>query len=407
MSEPRHFHPADLLALGRLAADATLGLTDLVEAMHATITAIPGPLGPSTQGPTGGISGLVYGSIRSITRLVGGGLDALHLHTTPLLAEQPASPEREALLAALNGVLGDYLSATKNPLAIRMRLRRGGQPLVLTPPALAATIPQPNGRIVLLAHGLCMNDLHWCHQDHDYAAQLETDLGYTPVYLHYNTGLHLSSNGHTLADLIETLLDNWPVPVQELVLVAHSMGGLVCRSACHSAAANSLRWLGRLRALVCLGTPHHGAPLERLGCWVHGALEVSPYTAAFARLGKVRSAGITDLRYGSLLDDDWANGDRFAPIGDRRHMVPLPQGVRCCAIAASTAPAADTLHDQLLGDGLVPLDSALGQHRDPAQTLAFADRWIGRSMGHLDLLHHPEVYAQIRSWLADTQQARC
>ncbi|GAB4212532.1 MAG: permease [Roseiflexaceae bacterium] len=396
MGQQRHLHPADLLGLGRLAADATLGLTDLVEALHAAVATLPGM---PAQSRTSGITGLVYGSIRGITRLVGGGLGALHQHSAPLLAAQPATPEREAVLAALNGVIGDYLAATGNPLAIRMQLRQQGQPLALAPEGLAA-IPQPSGRVVLLAHGLCMNDLHWRWQGHDHGSQLAADLGYTPVYLHYNTGLHLSANGRALAGLIETLLDNWPTPVQELAIVAHSMGGLVCRSACHYAAAAGLRWPTRLRSLVCLGTPHHGAPLERLGCWVHGALETSPYTAAFARLGTIRSAGITDLRYGSLLDEDRAGGDRFAHSADRRHPVPLPAGVACYAIAATTATNPGDLRDQLLGDGLVPLDSALGHHTNPARALAFSGRWVGRGMGHLDLLHRPDVYAQIRDWLA-------
>jgi hypothetical protein len=48
-------------------------------------------------------------------------------------------------------------------------------------------------------------------------------------------------------------------------------------------------------------------------------LGVSAYTAPLARLGKIRSAGITDLRYGNLVDEDWAGRDRFAGGGDRRN----------------------------------------------------------------------------------------
>jgi hypothetical protein len=54
-----------------------------------------------------------------------------------------------------------------------------------------------------------------------------------------------------------------------------------------------------------------------------------------------------------------------------------------------------------LGDGLVPVDSALGRHAKPELTLGFpaAHQWIARGMDHLDLLSRPEVYATIRSWL--------
>jgi hypothetical protein len=131
-------------------------------------------------------------------------------------------------------------------------------------------------------------------------------------------------------------------------------------------------------------------------------LGASPYTAALAGLGKIRSAGITDLRYGNLLDEDWADRDRFARLGDQRRPVPLPAGVQCYAIAATTGSRAGDLRDQLLGDGLVPLRSALGQHADPDQSLAFpeAHQWIGYAMGHLDLLQRRDVYEQLRRWLA-------
>ena len=122
----------------------------------------------------------------------------------------------------------------------------------------------------------------------------------------------------------------------------------------------------------------------------------------FARLGKLRSAGITDLRHGNLVDEDWVGRDRFARGADRRQAVPLPQGVRCFSAAATTGRASGDMQDRLLGDGLVPLDSALGRHADPARALAFAHerQWIGHGINHLDLLGSPEVFAQLRRWLA-------
>ena len=188
----------------------------------------------------------------------------------------------------------------------------------------------------MLAHGLCLNDLQWNRRGHDHGAALARDLGYTPVYLHYNTGLHISTNGRQLAEALEALVAQWPVPLEEFALVAHSMGGLVARSACHYGALAAHAWPRRLGTLVFLGTPHHGAPMERGGNWIDTLLEISPYTAPFARLGKIRSAGITDLRYGNLADEDWHGRDRFAR-GDRRRFVPLPDGVRCFAIGATAA----------------------------------------------------------------------
>jgi pimeloyl-ACP methyl ester carboxylesterase len=300
------------------------------------------------------------------------------------------------MIAALNGVVGDHLSASANLLAERMQLRQGGRPLDL------AALDQPSGKILLMVHGLCLNDRHWRRHGHDHGVYLSADLGYTPIYLRYNTGLHISANGRALDDLLEELLREWPVPVEELAIVGHSMGGLVARSACHYGKAAGHAWPQRLRRLVFLGTPHHGAPLERHGNALQSLLGACHYTAAYARLGQVRSAGITDLRYGSLLDEDWAERARFAHAHDSRRPVPLPEGVQCYAIAASTARADGGLRGMLLGDGLVPHASALGDHPNPGMKLGFpAERqWVGYDMHHLDLLDRRDVYERLRQWLS-------
>ena len=396
MPTKTHVQPADLRGFSRLAVDATLGVTDMVEALHHAIAHAPGMLDMSSCAPMRGIPGLVYGSIRGITRLVGGGLDAILAQIIPLLRERQPSPEREAVLAVLNGVVGDHLAASNNPLAIPMRLRRDGQALDLD----ALAIAQPSGKILLMIHGLCLNDRQWRRHGHDHGAALATELGYTNIYLHYNTGLHISDNGRAFAEMIAAMIQSWPVPVQELVIVGHSMGGLVTRSACHYGALADQDWLRQLRKIVFLGTPHHGSPLERAGNWLNGMLSASPYTAAFARMGRIRSAGITDLRYGNLLNEDWAGRDSFAHNGDQCRSVQLPEGVQCYSIGATTGKTAGDLRDQLLGDGLVPLRSALGDHTSPSLALQFRDQWIGYDMNHLDLLDRRDVYAQLRRWLA-------
>jgi len=407
MTRKTHIRPADIRGVSRLAIDATLGLARLVESMHHNIARTPGPLGKFSEERTRGITGLVYRSIQGTTRLVGSGIDALLGQLIGLLDPQQAasSATREAVLAALNGVLGDHLAASANPLAIPMQLRRNGRPLLLTSQALAAEIPQPTGRILLLVHGLCMNDLQWTRKGHDHGAALANTGGFTPIYLHYNSGQHVSVNGHALAAILESLVQAWPVAVESLTIVGHSMGGLVARSACHSGQHGGQAWLRHLRQMVFLGTPHHGAPLERGGNWVNVILEASPYTAALARLAKIRSAGITDLRHGSILDEDWRHGDRFAHSGNRQH-VALPAGVAC--FAAGAVIAADPKGKGLLGDGLVPMRSALGQHADPGRALDLpeARQWVGYGMHHLDLLDSPEVFARLRQWLCRSPNRR-
>ena len=402
MVEKLHAPASDMRGLSRLTIDAIAGVVDLVEAMHYNIANVPGFLGGAKPGRTTGITGLVYRTIGGAIDLVGHGLDRLLATLNPLLGARSPWPGREPALAALNGVLGDYLVASKNPLAITMSLRREGHPLPMEAQALAAAIPQAGGKLAVLVHGLCMNDLQWKRRGHDHGAALARDLGYTPVYLHYNTGLHVSVNGRAFADLLDALLQVWPVPLSELAIIGHSMGGLVARSACHYAAVAHHGWLPRLDKLVFLGTPHHGAPLERGGNSVDTLLGISRYTAPFARLGKIRSAGITDLRYGNLVDEDWRGRDRFERSGDVRRAVPLPEGVRCFNIAATTGKRVGDVGDRLLGDGIVPLASALGRHRNPRLGLSFPEsrQWTGCGMSHLDLLSRREVYARIRGWLA-------
>jgi len=406
MAKKPRLHATDLHGVARLATDATAGLTNLVEAMHERIARVPG-FGPkSFDGRTDGITGLVYKTIRGITHVVGGSVEALLAllvpALTPAAGDAAASGEREALVAALNGVLGDYLVATANPLAVAMAFRRDGKALVLDRASLAQQLPEAGPRILVLMHGLCMGDLQWSRAGHDHGAALARECGYTPVYLNYNSGLHVSINGHALALQLEHLIESWPVPVERFVLLGHSMGGLLARSALHYGAQAALAWTPRVTDLVCLGTPHHGAPLERAGNWVDLLLGATPYAAPFARLGKLRSAGITDLRHGNVLDEDWVGRDRFARGADRRQPVPLPAAMRCYAAAASLGEAAGDVKDHLLGDGLVPLDSALGRHKVAARQLAFPEdrQWIGYGMNHLDLLNRSEVFAQLRQWLA-------
>lgn len=393
---PTRLKNSDIRGAVRLATDATTGLADLVEAMHERIVRVPGSGG--SDGRTGGITGLVYRTIRGVTRVVGGSIDALLGLLAPALGPEDSSREREVIVAALNGVLGDYLVASGNPLATAMGWHRDGRRLSTDAGALASAMPDATGRVVILLHGLCMNELQWSRAGHDHGAALARDCGYTPMYLRYNSGLHISINGRALARELERLLDGWPRSVERLAIVGHSMGGLLARSAFHYASQAGMRWSTRLDDLVFLGTPHHGAPLERAGHWVDVILDGVPYAGPLSRLGKVRSAGITDLRFGNLVDEDWVGRDRFARSGDRRQRLALPAGVRSFTMAGTIGKHSGDLKDRLLGDGLVPLDSALGRHRDPARSLAFGPdgEWTGYGLTHLDLLDRSDVYAQLR-----------
>lgn len=373
----------------RLAVEATRSVTDLVEKMHHTIGGGPELLGQPLLEVTRLLSAPTYGTIRGVTKLVGAGLDLALAQLQPML--EAAGSDRGTIIAVLNGVMGDYLAATNNPLAIQMQLRSGGVALELNREALQAQFPKGD-RLLLLVHGSSMDDLQWLRRGHDHGAALARELGFIPIYLRYNSGRHVSENGRDFAALLEQLVAAFPRPLDEVVLLTHSMGGLVARSACHVAEEEHQAWRKQLRTLVTLGTPHHGSPLERGGNWIDVLLEVSRYSAPLAKLGQLRSAGVTDLRYGNVLDAHWAGADRFANAGDPRGALSLPQGVQCFAIAASLGPGR--------GDGLVPVDSALGKHE--TLTLGFPEshQWIAQKTSHLDLLGSAEVYAKLKQFLS-------
>lgn len=384
----------DLRGLSKLAIDATRGITDLIEAMHHNIARIPGITPSKEDGRTNGITGLVYRTVHGVTQAVGTGIDSALVVLAPYLGDLTDRFEREHIQSALNGVLGDHLLASNNPLAIHMQLRKNGTPLQLTAEALSAAIPNATGKIVVLVHGLCMNDRQWASKRedgtiHNHGLALQNECGFSAVYLHYNTGLAISENGLEFSDILETLIAHWPVAIEEFVIVAHSMGGLVSRSALYQGEHAGLAWPKQLNKIIFLGTPHFGAPLERGGHWFDLLLGATPYAAPFAKIGKIRSVGITSLRHGHLIEN-------------QQTAIPLPAGIACFAIAGLVGQANDVLHSTHLGDGLVPLDSALGRHNDPARNLEFpaSHQVVLPAINHMQLLSGAKVYESIKQFLA-------
>jgi len=396
---------ADLRGAAQLTTDAVAALVSLVEAMHARIASLPhlpGSAALPDDEHTRGLTGLVYDTVRGVAHVVGGSAEALLGWLGPALTapdpRQPPRAEREAVVAALNGLIGDHLAATNNPLAIPMTFRQAGRALVTERFAMRARLAHASPRPLVLLHGLCMNDLQWQRAGHDHGAALASELGYTAVHVHYNSGLSVSTNGRILAALMERLYDAWPVPIERLVMLGHSMGGLVARSAMHHATLiqrGHLRWPARVNDLVTLGTPHQGAPLESAGHGIELLLGAAPYAAPLARLGKLRSAGIRDLRLGNVVSGRVSDDGLHA-----QPQVSLPDTTRCYAVAASLGASSDHLKAKLLGDGLVPVASALGQHAVRDRRLAFADEAVVHETGHLDLLSSAEVFGLLRRWLA-------
>jgi pimeloyl-ACP methyl ester carboxylesterase len=250
--------------------------------------------------------------------------------------------------------------------------------------------PRATPRLVVFVHGLMETEHAWRLGGRaSYGDRLARELGVTPVELRYNTGRHISENGRSLAALLDGLVAGWPVDVAEIALVGHSMGGLVARSACHHAAQAGRPWVTRVRHVVSLGSPHLGAPLAQGTHYAAHALHALPETRPFARFLRRRSAGIRDLRQGSLVDADWAGRDPDELRAVACAEVPLLPGATHCFVSATVTRDARHPLGRLLGDTLVLTASATGR----GETLH-----VGGAH-HLALLNHPAVYAQLRAWL--------
>ena len=399
---PSSWHISDIRGLAQLLTLALPAAVEITEAVHQAVLSGMGIKGRD-EGKTSGITGLVYKGVHGAANTLGSGINGLltRLPPTPPLHHIPETPKRAALIATLNGVMGDALVESHNALATPMTLRYRGKPLDWQ--AMPKDLPR-EGRVLLMVHGLCMNDLQWqtLYQGEpvNHGEQLANALGYQPFYVRYNSGLPIAQNGQALALLLEQLLTHWPGDLKEITIMGYSMGGLVARSACHHAGVAGLTWPAHLANLIFLGTPHHGAPLEHAGHWLEQLLPASAYTEPFVRLTRLRSTGIKDLRHGKVIET-LAPPDPAVPMRDPREPLPLPCGVNCYAIAATTAAKRSLLADRLIGDGLVPLRSALGQHNEARHQLAFlpAHTLIVYRTSHMALLGSPQVGQQLLHWL--------
>lgn len=385
MDKPKRQTIAYLKGLTKLVIQATKGTTDLVETMHSTIERAHLPLGESRAATTSGITGLVYKSIRGGTQLVGTSLDYAMQTVIPLLNDELIpSRKKDVFLSIINGVYGDRLLLTDNELALGMQFFHQNQAI---DSQLSSNLKSPSTKIMLFIHGLCMSHHCWESGGENLSSKMAETLGYTPVYLDYNTGRCIADNGLELAIQLEKLVDIWPVNVSNITIVGHSMGGLVARSASYYGEKNNCRWLHINKTLVSIGTPHAGAPLEKVASALENLMQLSPYSIPFVRLTKIRSQGIENLRYGEIT-----TSDKF---------VPLPIDVEYFALAATLNKQQKFTTEKFIGDGLVTPDSAFGQGQDSSSTLLIPaeNKRLIYELGHNEMLTDAGVFQQLETWL--------
>jgi pimeloyl-ACP methyl ester carboxylesterase len=402
--------------VGRLARVTLRGTTTRIHELHQGIAdrafRAVGPAGRPVKVVHDAISELSYSSVRvalGVGARAVGGVASLRASGRDLDTDRAG----RVALAILNGAHGDFVAREAPALALEMTVRVAGRAVPWETSALEQAFPRASGRLAVFLHGLTETEDSWGygaerhHGDRavTYGSQLQRDLGLTPVYLRYNTGLHISENGRSLDALLTALVDAWPVPVQDVVLVGHSMGGLVARSALHQAGGGTAEahgWTHLVRDTVTLGSPHLGAPLERGVHRLTAQLARLPETRPLARLLTLRSVGIKDLRRGTLVEADWTGRDLDALTPGEHTHVPLLDGARHFVVLATLSRNPEGRAADLLGDLLVPPRSASGDTGDDDR-LTFPPDHVHRvgGMHHFDLLDHPLIYARIRAWLEE------
>ena len=292
-----------------------------------------------------------------------------------------------------------------------MTLRVDGTVLTLKRAAIEQAIPNASHRLCIFVHGLCCTEWSWSIAAEEFygdpaatfGAKLHDELGYTPLYVRYNSGRHISENGHALSTLLTNLLAVYPCEVDEIVLIGHSMGGLIARSAAHSGAAGREAWVDKLTAVVCIGAPTLGAPLEQAVGLLGGLLSAFDRvgTQVPARLLNTRSAGIKDLRHGYTVDEEWREKDPNDPLTNHRLRLPMVDGVGYYFIAATVTQDPNHPVGLLLGDLLVRLPSASGQAAQPARRVEFHAGRKLKGISHFHLANHPEVYDMVKELLEE------
>lgn len=419
--------------LKSLVHDAVDRTAELIEEGHEstsrTVMAVLGAIEPIAE-PARVVDGVrrvatagVLGTIRAVNRGVQAVTDvaldaaehrarmvhgeaALEPLPVPLRSDvtKDAAWIADAAIGLVNGAIGDHLHARGNGLDLGMALRAGDGYVGTDRPL---DLPGATPRVAVFVHGLGTTEWSWFleglayHGDAgaSFGTLLARDLGYTPIYVRYNSGRHVSENGRLLAERLEQLVTTYPRAIEDLLLVGHSMGGLVLRSAGHYAREAQMSWPAKVRRVFCLGSPHHGAPLEKLGhlaAAVLGAID-TPGTRIPARILQGRSAGIKDLRHGFLVDDDWIGQDPDALREAGAREIPLLEHVAYHFVSATVTDDPEHPVGRLIGDLLVQVPSAHGT-RCRHEKFPIDVRHHGGVLHH-QLQNHPAVYAQLRAAL--------
>jgi triacylglycerol lipase len=314
-------------------------------------------------------------------------------------------------VSILNGVLGDRLQNT--PLSIEMNFYLNNERIVLDKGNIATIYATSNmvltPKLCLLIHGVTDNERTWTMPDSsDYGRLLAQDFGYTPFYLRYNTGLHISDNGQLLATILEQLITHYPINIEEICIIAHSMGGLITHSACHLAQAQNLTWPKRIKQIFLLATPHLGSFLEKFANLTTNILEKVPnwHTRLVGKVLNLRSAGIKDMRFGYLTEADWKNEDADKLLKNNKTPPKLLENAAYYVVSGRLTLEEKHWVTHLFGDILVTTNSATAHSKNASEFNFPIENHVQMpKMYHFQLQNSPKVYEQLTKWLTPKVQA--
>lgn len=387
----------------KVGDDADPGTEFLLDVLSGAVDVAEGVQRAVAPGVHHLIVARVYGLVRTGLAVGGSVVERLPRRvglSRPLRSLEESAVAQRAVGVA-NGAVGVHARPRGGVVPAAMTVRVDHRRVGLDHDSLAAAFPSASGRVVVFLHGLVETERSWFHPvdpgrartGTDFGSRLAQDLSCSPVYVRYNTGRHISDSGRELVGLLSELVAAWPVPVTEIVLIGHSMGGLVARSAVHQADERGAPWLSLVTRLMCLGSPHTGAPLERAAVRAAGFLGRFAVLGPVVRLMALRSDGIKDLAHGYLHEGQWSEDNGG---GVRRTVdTVVPAGVRQLFVAVTLSRSEGSLWGRLVGDLMVTPASAA----DRTQTADL--EWLG-GLHHFDLLHHDVVYDAVLRWLRDS-----
>lgn len=384
-------------------ARAVRRATDPIEGLNTAVRVVDGVRKVTTAGVLESVH-LINHLVEALTDV---GLDLAEQRQAPATPQAPPTPVAmrsdtvgslswfgDATLGVLNAAVGDYLDSSGNALDMSMRLRVADQYLDLSSPTtLAQTLGDARSpHLLIFVHGLATTEWSWFLGSEGYygepgismGSQLAQELGWSAVYVRYNTGRAIEHNGRELAQALDALVSAYPVPVASVTLIGHSMGGLVTRSACHYAEDHAMPWTALVERVFYLGSPHQGAPLAHFGevlTQTLGGIDL-PATRVIANILDGRSIGTKDLRYG-------------APQA-LQEVLPLALATHYFILATITDKPGQ-LASHILGDLLVRVPSASAT-AIKAHTFSTEVHHHGGLMHH-QLQNHPVVYEQLLSAL--------